>query len=142
MIIISPYSRKLVSNNPNPKNYPYWRELIAMIKEPIVQVGVTGEEQLVRDIRFDLNLEDLGKLVGQCRTWISVDSFFQHFCWDLGKPGIVLWGQSDPLIYGHHENINLLKNRDYLLQNQFLFWELVPYRVDCFVDPREVMRHL
>ena len=50
MIIISPYSKALRSGKRNPKNYPYWQELIELIKEPIVQIGIEGEEQLVPDL--------------------------------------------------------------------------------------------
>ena len=144
MIIISPFSKKLRTEKPqpNPKNYPHWKELISLINEPIVQVGVEGEEQLVEDFRKNLSIPELSALIGECRTWIGVDSFFQHLCWDLKKPGIVLWGQSDPNIYGHPENTNLLKGREYLMQNQFLMWEMVPYRKDCFVSPKEVIQFL
>ena len=78
MIIISPYSKKLLSGNQNPKNYPYWEELINQINEPIIQVGVEGEKQLVDDFRKDLPISELRKLIQECRTWISCDSFFQH----------------------------------------------------------------
>lgn len=142
MIIISPYSKSLRNGKMNPKNYPYWKDLIRLIDEPIVQIGVEGERQLVDDFRKNLSMGDLTTLVAECRTWISVDSFFQHFCWDLGKPGIVLWGQSDPNIYGHPENINLLKGREYLTPDQFLFWELIKYRDDCWVTPEEVVKFL
>jgi hypothetical protein len=144
MIIISPFSKKLRTEKPqpNPKNYPHWKQLISLINEPIVQVGVEGEEQLVPDFKKNLSIPELSSLILECRTWIGVDSFFQHLCWDLKKPGIVLWGQSDPNIYGHPENINLLKGREYLMKNQFLMWELVTYRKDCFVSPSEVVRFL
>lgn len=142
MIIISPWAKPLRNGLNNPKNYPYWKELIALINEPIIQVGVDGEEQLVEDFRKNLSLSELEELVKQCRTWISVDSFFQHFCWDIGKYGIVLWGQSDPNIFGHPENINLLKGREHLMTNQFLMWEMIPYKKDCFVSPDEVLKYL
>lgn len=142
MILISPYSKKLVNGNRNPKNYPYWKELIALIDEPIVQVGIDGEEQLVDDFRKNLSLNDLGKLIDDCRTWISCDSFMQHFGWSRGKKGIVLWSVSDPNIYGHPENINLLKDRSYLAQNQFLWWDFVEYNPDAFVSPEEVIYNL
>jgi len=142
MIIISPYAKALPNGGVNPKNYPFWSELISMISEPIVQVGVHGEQPLVDDLRFGLSLPDLAVLIAQCRTWISCDSFFQHYCWDLGKPGIVLWGQSDPNIYGHHSNINLLKDRSYLYHNQFLSWDLMPLRTDCWVEPQTVLTAL
>ena len=142
MIIISPFSKKLRNGKNNPKNYPYWKDLIALIDEPIIQVGIDGEEQLVPDFRKNLSLDELAELVKQCRTWISVDSFFQHFCWDLGKPGIVIWGQSDPKIFGHDENINILKDRKYLRKEQFFLWEQAEFRNDCWVSPQEILEKL
>jgi ADP-heptose:LPS heptosyltransferase len=142
MIIISPYSKKLMSGKQNPKNYPYWEELISQIDEPIIQVGIEGEQQLVPDFRKNLPLPELRKLIQECRIWISCDSFFQHLAWDEGKPGIVLWGVSDPLIYGHPENVNLLKDRSYLAENQFLWWEYVEHKNDRFVKPKEVLAYL
>lgn len=142
MIIISPYAKKLRNGQQNPKNYPYWEELIRQINEPIVQVGVTGEKQLVDDFRPNLSINELRQLIRECRTWIGVDSFFQHLCWDEGKKGIVLWGVSDPLIFGHPENINLLKDRSYLAPNQFLWWEQTEHKNERFVEPKEVLAYL
>jgi len=142
MIIISPYSKELRNGKNNPKNYPYWEELISLIKEPIIQVGIEGEKQLVEDFRKNLSLEELKKLIIECRIWISVDSFFQHFAWNCEKPGIVIWGQSDPIIFGHSENINLLKDRSYLREKQFWWWEQCEYKKDAFVKPAEVLKHL
>lgn len=142
MIIISPYAKRLINGKQNPKNYPYWKELVALIEEPIVQVGVLGEEQLVPDFRKNLSLSELGSLIQECRTWISCDSFFQHLAWDYKKPGIVLWSVSDPLIFGYKENINLLKDRSYLAENQFLWWEQTEHKNERFVEPEEVINHL
>ena len=142
MIVISPYSKKLLNGKQNPKNYPYWRELIAMIDDHIVQVGVEGEEQLVPDFRKNLSISELKQLLRECKTFISCDSFVQHLGWDVGKKGIVLWSVSDPNIYGHPENINLLKDRKYLAENQFLWWEFVNHNPESFVSPEEVIYNL
>jgi len=142
MIIISPYTKKLISGKQNPKNYPFWRELIALIDEPIIQIGIEGEEQLVPDFRKNLPLAELMLLLKECRTWVSCDSFFQHLAWSEGKPGIVLWSISDPLIFGHPENINLLKSRNNLAKNQFLWWEFVPHDAETFVFPTIVLEKL
>jgi ADP-heptose:LPS heptosyltransferase len=142
MIIISPYSKALTNGNRNPKNYPYWKELIALINEPIIQVGVEGEEQLVPEFCKNLPIARLKELIGECRTWIGCDSFFQHLAWSCNKPGIVLWSVSDPLIFGHPENHNLLKSRDYLAENQFLWWNFTEYNADAFVKPEEVIKSL
>jgi ADP-heptose:LPS heptosyltransferase len=139
MIIISPYSKFMRNGAKHPKNYPYWEEVLKHINEPIIQVGVEGETQLVSDFRKNLPLSELEKLVKECKTWLSCDSFIQHFCWDLGKPGIVVFGQSDPNIFGHPENINLLKDRKYLREKQFWIWEQAEFIEEAFVTPEVVI---
>jgi len=142
MILIHPYAKSLQNGKRNPKNYPYWKELIALIDEPIVQIGVKGEEQLVSDFRINLPIIELRQLIKDCRTWIAVDSFFQHLAWSEAKPGVVLWSVSDPLIFGHAENINLLKDRASLAANQFLWWDFTEYNADAFTKPEEVIKYL
>lgn len=142
MIILSPFSKFMRNGKQHPKNYPYWEEVIKYIKEPIIQVGVEGETQLVEDFRKNLPLSELAKLVHECKTWMSCDSFIQHFCWDLKKPGIVVFGQSDPNIFGHPENINLLKDRKYLREKQFWIWEQAEYNEEAFVEPSVVVEAL
>jgi len=141
MIVISPYSKKLRSGKTNPKNYPYWQTLVPLIfglGYQVVQVGVEGEDQLVPDFRKNLSLPELRKVIRECDTWISCDSFLQHLGWDERKKGIVLWSVSDPVIFGHPENINLLKDRKYLAPMQFGWWEFVDHNPDAFVEPQLV----
>lgn len=144
MILISPYSKRLMNGKTNPKNYPYWREFLALLDPEIevIQVGIDGEEQLVPDFRKNLSMPDLRTLIHECDTWISCDSFFQHLAWVEKKKGIVLWSVSDPLIYGHPENSNLLKDRSFLAQNQFLWWEFVEHDPAKFVAPEVILEAL
>lgn len=142
MIIISPYSKKMPDGKPNPKNYPFWPELIALIDEPIIQIGIEGENQLVPDFRKNLSIAELKDLLKECRTWISCDSFFQHLAWSEKKQGIVLWSITDPLIFGHPENINLLKDRSYLSPRQFVWMSEQTFNLDAFVSPEEVITNL
>lgn len=142
MILIHPYAKPLQNGKRNPKNYPYWKELIALIDEPIIQIGVEGEEQLTPTFLKNLPMARLKELIAECRIWIGVDSFFQHLAWQEGKKGIVLWSVSDPLIYGHPENINLLKSRATLAANQFLWWDFTEYNADAFTEPEEVIKWL
>ena len=65
MIIISPYAQKLPNGQENPKNYPYWKELLQLITEPVIQIGVEGEAQLVDDFRKNLPFSELTKLVNE-----------------------------------------------------------------------------
>lgn len=142
MVIIAPFAKQLRSGKRNPKDYPFWDEVVAGIKGPVVQVGIDGERQLVDDFRKNLSIEELRKLIRSCRTWASCDSFFQHLAWDEKKPGVVVWSVSDPLIFGHAENINLLKDRKYLAKNQFLWWEYTEHSEDSFVGPGELLKHI
>jgi len=144
-IVIFPFAKYLrenKDNKPHPKNYPFWKDLIKLLQadgHSVIQVGVVGEEQLVPDFFKNLPIDQLSSLVKMCDTWISVDSFGQHLGWDLGKKGIVLFGQSDPNIFGHPENINLLKDRKYLREKQFFWWEQAQANDDCWVTPEEIM---
>ena len=146
MIIIAPYAQKLRTGKLNPKNYPleHWKEVVNEIQkfEQVIQVGVEGEEQLVDMFVKNMSLPRLRELLQECRTWVGVDSFFQHLAWDEGKSGIVLWGPSDPLIFGHPENMNLLKDRSHLVENQFIWWEATEHSNDRFVEPQKVIEHL
>lgn len=142
MLLIAPFSRALHNGLPNPKNFPHWQQVLTKVQGDVIQVGVSGETQLVQDFRTNLSLTDLAELVDACDVWLGVDSFFQHFCWHRKKPGIVIWGCSDPLIYGHPENINLLKDRSHLTDNQFMMWENVPFAEERFVDAQTVLYHL
>jgi ADP-heptose:LPS heptosyltransferase len=142
MILISPYAKALKNGKQNPKNYPYWQELLGLIDEPVIQVGIDDETQLTPDFRKNLSVNDLKVLIKQCRIWVSCDSFFQHLAWSEGKIGIVLWSVSDPLIYGHPENFNLLKSRDCLAPNQFLWWEETEHDVSKFTNAQEVLKFL
>lgn len=147
-IIISPFSRKLRNgNSPNPKDFPWWKELIILLKQKdyyIIQIGRTGEEKIdgVDEIQFDLPFNKLKEMLDDCFTFISVDNFFHHFASYYGKKGIVIFGQSDPLIFGSENNINILKDRKYLRQNQFDFWENTKYNEDVFVNPEEIFNKL
>lgn len=142
MILIAPYAKAMRNNKPHPKNWPHWKELISKINEPIVQVGVDGEIPLVTDFRKGLTLKELEILIHECKTWIAVDSFLQHYAWSFGKKGIAIFGQSDPKIFGHIENINMLKDRKYLREKQFWLWEQCSERDDCWVTADEVLVQL
>jgi ADP-heptose:LPS heptosyltransferase len=152
-ILISPYSQKLPKEGlRNPKNFPYWKEVVALIKQKIpnatiVQVGVSSEA-IVDGITYaahNFSQTQLLELARTCNAWMSVDNFFQHFCAYYKIPnGIAIFGQSDPLIFGHSFNTNLLKDRKYLRGDQFLYWwhDSVKYKEEAFVSAETVVETL
>lgn len=148
-ILISPFSKKLINGKENPKNFPidFWEELIINLKtlgHYVYQCKTIDEQQLekVDGYYINLSLKDLSEKIKECDLFISVDNMFQHLAWSLGKKGIVLFTQSDPTIFGHKENINLLKDRKYLKKNQFNTWVECEVNKDSFIDLEEVINKI
>lgn len=141
-IVIAPYSRQLRNGNRNPKDYPFWPELIKLLEKDykIIQIGHTGESTLVKDVRFNQTLPELKKLIQDCAFWVSIDSFLPHLAYHVGKPGVVIWGVSDPNIFGYPENLNIIKDRKYLRSNQFDVWETQEYKTEVFLPAIDVYR--
>lgn len=138
MILIHCFARKLRdTNNDNPKNYPYWQEVYDKLKEKyhVVQVGVDGDKRIAHDFRRNTPIVNLIELIHTCDAFISVDSFFHHLAYREKKRGVVLFGQSDPEIFGYDFHINLLRDRKYLRPDQFGIWESPEYNAEAFVDP-------
>jgi len=143
-ILISPFSKKLRNGNENPKDYPYWDKLLELIKKhEIKQIGIAGEKILVKDYYQDRPFTEIKQLLDWCDIWISVDNWFPHFVNNYGdKKGIVLWGKSDPKLFGYDNNINLLKGEKNLRKNQFDIWENEVYDENVFVLPEEILKYL
>jgi ADP-heptose:LPS heptosyltransferase len=126
-IIICKNVKPLKNGKRNPKDYPYWDELIDLLKGHSIYI-----------LNVDLPLDDLEALILDSDFFVSIDSFFQHFAWSVGKRGAVIFSVTDPLIFGHKTNINIIKNRSFLRKNQFLFMEQEPYNVLAFESPENV----
>ena len=149
IISISPYSKKLrEKDTPHPKNYPYWQELVKLLIEKghsVFQIGVEGEPTLTTIRYFNLPSKELIELIDTVDTFISVENFFPHFVhynFKGTKRGVVLFGKSDPEIFGYPENINLLKDKKYLRWDQFGPWENTEYIEEAFVSPEEVIKSI
>ena len=121
-IIISPWSQPA-------KNYPWWPELIKLLKPlgyKLVQIGKNGEQQLDVDlILFDKSFKELETRISNCRTFISVDNLLQHLvnCMPESIKGVVLWGESNPKLFGLPYNLNIVKDEKYFRQDQFDIWQ-------------------
>lgn len=143
-VIISPFSKKLRNGKNNAKNFPYWPELLARL-DPycyIIQIGSSGENCLTRDFRTNLPLSEIKRLVKDCAFWISVDSFLPHLAHHENVPGVVLWGLSDPEVFGYPENLNIIRDRKLLRKDQFLYWEEEPFNEGVFLGAEDVFNKI
>jgi ADP-heptose:LPS heptosyltransferase len=142
VILISAWSRLTTDNLSSPKNYPHWDKVIAGLRaagHEVHQLACSGEQGLGVKRSDNLTFPVLTTLLRECDTWISVDNFFPHMAWTLKEPGVVIFGLSDPLIFGHTENINLLKDRRYLRDKQFWLWSQCKADPSAFVGPEIVV---
>lgn len=149
IILISPFAKKMRDRLPNgnekinPKNYPFWDDVVRVLQKKnyhVIQIGVKGESAIGADeIKHNLSLQELQKLLNSCDSWIAVDTFFQHFATYYGKKGVVIFSKSDPNIFGYDQNINLLKDRKNLRPDQFGLWESVDFNINDFVEPNAVI---
>lgn len=146
MILFAPFAERQpwLNGSPSPKSYPWPKELATLLskEDHLVQVGGNGDEQVTDDFRKNLSFLEVGKLIHESRTGICVDSYLSHYYWFLSRRAIVVFSVSDPVIFGHTENLNLLKDRKYLRENQFDLYYSNQVNPQAFVTPEEVIKSL
>lgn len=116
-------------NTHNAKSYPHWDKLLRRLQDHEIKKidGILKEQEII-------------DLIQWCDLWISIDSFVPHLAaYHRLKGGIVLWGKSDPNIFGYSHNVNLLKGREYLRAEQFRWWIDEPIDPNVFVAPEDVV---
>lgn len=148
VVLISPFAQVLPDGSPNPKSPPvqFWHELVVMLKAEgiyTVHVGVPGERLIGADeIAFNLSKDAIENVVSNASTFVCADTMLQHVGAHVGKTGVVIFSQSDPLIFGHSSNVNILKSREYLRANQYQLWTQTPYIYDSFPSVNQVFTEI
>lgn len=144
-IVIAPYAAKLRSGNRNPKNYPYWVELIQRLNangHEVVQIGAAGEELIegTSERIIGWPFSKLRDVINNADLWISVDSWLPHFCHcERLKSGVVIWGKSSPQVWGYPDNENLFVSTEHFRPFQFQHWETEPYDPNVFPPVMQVV---
>lgn len=118
VILIQPYGgrmnfgeREILTDN---KNWfkESWEELVKELNKSFDTVQVGGlKEEPIKGITTYLmgqtNVRQTIALVKNSLTFITVDSFLNHVGPAVGKSGVILFGRSNPYIYGHDTNKNI-----------------------------------
>lgn len=89
-----------------------WEALIREMPEyTFIQLGLSREEKLTGavDLRGRTSLRESIALIRSCLCFIGVDSSLSHATNAFDIAGVVLFGPSTPLVWGHANNINLYK---------------------------------
>lgn len=143
LILVSPWARNTTEGKPSPKNYSHWKDVVDGLSKAgheLVQVSCSGEPDVQGTRRAnDLPFGQIAELLKTCETWLAPDNFLPHLAWTIGQPGVVIFGPSSPDIFGHPENINLLKDRRFLRVRQFGLWSQENPNPDAFVAPEIVI---
>lgn len=146
-ILIFPWAKKLRNGEKrNPKDYYAWPELVKLIKDRgyhTIQVSLSGEDEIGADeLVLDKSFEEISEMINNCWYVLTIDSMAAHLAWYLKKEAVVLFSQSDPLIFGHSENMNILKDRKYLRPDPFNIYEGLEYKQEAFHTPEEIIDKL
>jgi len=145
-LLLAPFAARgpSLGGKPSPKDYPWPKELAELLEteHDVIQMAGAEDVQVAKDVRRNLPHPQVVELIKWSDTGICVDSYLQHAFWEVGKPAIVLFGISDPLIFGHPENLNLLRDRKYLRPQQFDLYYVNQYCNEAFVSPEEVIEAL
>ena len=143
-ILIAPYSKVMRNGEENPKNYPYWTDVVKSLIDKdniVIQLQFNNEKPIdgIKSLVAYSSLKVVETLVDDCDTFISIDNFLPHLAHYRKKYGVVIWGKSDPTLFGYPEHTNLLKDRKYLRAHQFETWEAETFDPKVFVEPQIVV---
>ncbi|WP_276483886.1 glycosyltransferase family 9 protein [Paraflavitalea pollutisoli] len=125
-----------------------WERLIqAMPGYTFIQVGNRGEP-LVKgavDWRGKMaDIRDVFCLLKYCLSFVGVDSCVAHATNAVGMPGVVLFGDTNPVHWGHDNNINIYKGLSCSPCHHFVEQASCPYHHECmeYIGVEEVKNAL
>lgn len=87
-----------------------WSQLVKEMPEnTFLQIGMPDEECVpgTIDLRGKTSFREAAALIKSARSFVGINSVFSHVTNAFLTPGVVLFGASQPDIWGHSNNINL-----------------------------------
>jgi hypothetical protein len=121
------------------QEWPYenWVELIKLFPNiSFLQLGVESETLIegAIDFRGSLGLREQLSILAASNNFLGVDSFWSHASAALKVKGVVLFGDSSPLIWGHDTNINVYKELNCSPCIDWIGGDVCPYNKKCMTD--------
>jgi len=114
-----------------------WEELIRLAPDyTFIQIGLKTEQRLkgAVDFRGMSSIRETMALIKYAKGFVGVESSFAHACNAVGTPGVVLFGPSAPVMWGHKTNINLFKGVTCAPCIDILLSSACPYNNFCMKD--------
>jgi ADP-heptose:LPS heptosyltransferase len=108
----TPIAIHVTSNYSSNQNWPisHWAELVRRNPQyTFLQLGLPHEKLIpgVVDLRGKLTLREQFAVLKYARAFVGVVSSLAHATNAFGTPGVVFYGPSTPLVWGHSNNCNL-----------------------------------
>jgi ADP-heptose:LPS heptosyltransferase len=91
------------------KDYRRWQEVVDILRDEarIVEL-LDGESDLSGTTVIPLPPpKSSAALFARCHCVLTVDSFPAHLAWAVGTPAVVVFGPTNPAVWGHPGNIDL-----------------------------------
>jgi ADP-heptose:LPS heptosyltransferase len=111
-----------------------WAELVAQLPQyTFIQIGHSDEPEVkgAIDWRGKTSLREALCLVKHATSFLGVDSIHSHATNAFDIPGVVLFGDSDPAIFGHDNNINIYKGLSCSPCFNVMWGSRCPYSNEC-----------
>ena len=112
-----------------------WEQLVKSMPEfTFIQLGLKDEEPLIDgavDMRGRTQIRESIGLVKHALCYVGVDSFLSHVADAVHTPGVILFGPTSPVVWGHETNINLYKQTQCSPCVDILRHDACPYDREC-----------
>jgi ADP-heptose:LPS heptosyltransferase len=111
-----------------------WEQVVKKLPNfTFVQLGLRDESYIhgTVDLRGQLGVREEMAFLQHVRCYAGVDSFLAHAAHAVGTPGVVLFGDSTPVIWGHPSHINIYKHLRCSPCLEVLQGHTCPYGKEC-----------
>jgi ADP-heptose:LPS heptosyltransferase len=144
VVLMHIHSRSSVNHH---WNIEHWNELVKQLPQcTFIQIGHLDEPCVegAQDWRGQTSLREAFSLLKYASSFVGVDSGIAHATNAFGIPGVVLFGDSSPVYWGHDNNINIYKNVACSPCYYHLLSAKCPYNHECMetITVREVKEAL
>lgn len=111
-----------------------WEQLVRSMPDyTFIQVGLADEPSVkgALDWRGKTGVREAYCLLKYSLTFVGIDSSFAHATNAFDLPGVVLWGDTSPVHWGHENNINLFKKVPCSPCYYYLYDNPCPFDHEC-----------
>ncbi|MBN9381667.1 MAG: glycosyltransferase family 9 protein [Chitinophagaceae bacterium] len=111
-----------------------WEALVKSLPEyTFIQLGWVDEERVpgALDWRGKTNIRDAFCMLKHADSFVGIESSIAHATNAVDLPGVVLFGDSGPGLWGHDNNINIYKKVRCSPCYFYLWYDPCPYNHEC-----------